>query len=231
MEQHYLGNWQSVLKDETEKEYYKELVQRVAVVPSDTLCPPPSKVFRVYQEIPPEKVKVVILGLDPYIKGEACGFSFSSEVGKIPPSLRIIFNALLKEFGQKRTDANLEDWVKQGVFLLNTVLTTERGKTLAHGSWGWQNFTGATLKHLAQSPQPVSFMIWGQEAKKAAEAYILPHIAPNKQVLVNCHPMAEIYGRYKFSEAGHFKQVNDFLVAHHETPILWALNSAPTTLS
>lgn len=226
-----LKKWYPLLKGEITKPYFGELVSRVAGVPASDLCPPAHQVFRVYRDLGPDDVKVVILGLDPYIRGEACGYSFSSEKGNVPPSLRIIFNTIRKETGQQRTDSNLADWVQQGVFLLNTVLTTERGKTLAHGKWGWQNFTGETLRHLASSSSPVVFMIWGNMAKESLVQYITPALKGPKLVLENCHPMAEIYGRYKFSESGHFTKANEFLVAHGKTPILWASSSAPTTTS
>jgi len=190
------------------------------------LCPDLENIFKAYELTQPSKVKVVILGLDPYINGEACGLSFSCQSRKIPPSLRIIFKELLESgaVSEKRTNSDLSDWANQGVLLLNTILTTERGRTLAHGAWGWQQFTGETLKYLAQCEQPVVFMAWGNHAMKSAQEYIIPYLGnrTDKLVLMSCHPAAELYGgRTKFTGNYHFQQANDFLKTQNVEEICW----------
>jgi uracil-DNA glycosylase len=190
------------------------------------LCPNLEDVFKAYELTQPDNVKVCILGLDPYINGEAHGLSFSSQKEKIPPSLRIIFKELFESgiLPNKRTNPNLEDWAAQGVLLLNTVLTTERGKTLAHGAWGWEQFTGETLKYLAESENPVVFLAWGKNAQKSIEQYVVPNIRNQmrKLLLFSYHPAAELYGgSAKFTGNGHFVKANEFLETQKLAPICW----------
>jgi uracil-DNA glycosylase len=218
-----LKDWEQILKPEISSDYFLQLTKRVDAVPDSQLCPPREQIFRAYELTQPDSVKVVVLGLDPYINMEACGLAFSCQTGKIPPSLRIIFNTLLKcgISAEKRTDGSLGDWANQGVLLLNTVLTTVRGKTLAHGAWDWQKFTGATLKYLAQSQQPIVFLVWGNDAKASCAQYIRPYVNKTKLILENCHPVAEVYGRVKFSDSKCFLQTNEFLQTYNLTPIQW----------
>lgn len=200
-----------------------ELNNKIKAVPSNDLCPARENIFRAYSSTPPEAVKVVILGLDPYTSvPPAHGLSFSCETGKTPPALRIIFNELLRSgiHTEKRTNPNLSDWAAQGVLLLNTVLTTERGKTLAHGTWGWQTFTGYVLRYLAKSDQPVVFLAWGKDAWNSMSTYVTPYQRFG-MLLSSCHPAAELYGRQKFVGNNHFVQTNQFLVERGLKPIQW----------
>lgn len=194
------------------------------------LCPKPNQIFRSLELVSPEQVKVVILGLDPYINGEACGLSFSCTTGKIPPSLRIIFNELKVSGLGAPSSGDLSLWAHQGVLLLNTILTTVLGTTLAHSNFGWQEITGAILQYLAsKEEQPIVFLIWGQEAKASRDKYINPFLKGPKLVLSTCHPAAEVYGRVKFTGCNHFAQANDFLLEHKSPIIQW--NSVPTITS
>lgn len=219
--QKQLGKWFPILSSQFREPYMQSIGSRLNSIPD--LCPSPENIFKAYELTPPEKVKVCVLGLDPYINGEAHGLAFSCETGKVPPSLRIIFTELLDSglSTERRTNANLTDWAEQGVFLLNTVLTTIRKKTLAHGAWGWQNFTGATLKYLASTPDPIAFLIWGKDAFNSAYQYIVPFKNENKLVLTSCHPAAQIYGRNKFVGNRHFVKANEFLISHGLNPIQW----------
>lgn len=226
-----LGKWYPVLRQEFSKPYMVEIGKRLSSVTE--LCPSPENIFKAYELTPPDDVKVCILGLDPYINGEAHGLCFSCETGKVPPSLRIMFTELV-DCGlstERRVDANLTDWARQGVFLLNTVLTTVRKQTLAHGAWGWQNFTGLTLKYLAESPQPIVFLIWGKDAMNSAHKYIVPYKTANKEVLYACHPAAQTYGRTKFVENRHFTAANDFLLLHGLKPIQWHNLQSPSQMT
>ena len=224
-----LQTWYTVLQKETKKKYFKVLYDKIRSI-STELCPHLSEVFRVY-ETPLEDVKVVILGLDPSPDEGDSGLAFSSNEGKVSSSLNIIFNELLKSglSTTKRTNGDLSDWSKQGVFLLNTILTTTKGKSLAHSSLGWQQFTGATLKALAQSNQPIVFMIWGDSAEETYNTYIRPYIKGSKLVLKNYHPMAEVYRRHKFTESNHFVKANRFLLKNNVKPIIWDLILQKTT--
>jgi uracil-DNA glycosylase len=230
MNKQTLKNWPEIVQKELETEYMVQIANRLQNVPDEQLCPPRHQILRAYELVQAEDVKVVVLGLDPHINEEACGLSFSCQTGKVPPPLRVIFSTFLKcgLSTARRTDGNLQDWAEQGVLLLNTVLTTTRGKTLAHGAWGWQQFTGATLKYLAQSNQPIVFLIWGNDAKASCAQYIKPFVNSNKLILENCHPVAEVYGRVKFSDSKCFLQTNEFLQAHNLKPILWDGSSQTT---
>lgn len=220
--QSHLLKWPKELQEEFDKPYIKKL-DTLLVQDSADLCPNKQDIFRAYEAVPFNAVKVVILGLDPYINGEACGMSFSCQTGKVPPSLRVIFNELLKSglSIKKRTNGDLTDWANQGVFLLNTILTTTRGRTLAHAKYGWQEFTGTTLRLLAQNPNPIVFMAWGEHAKSSISKYVTPYLSTKKLVIKNCHPAAELYGRMRFTDSGDFLEVNKFLTLNNLEPIVW----------
>lgn len=220
-----LNQWLPILNQEFQKDYLIQIGKKVGQVKN--LCPDLENIFKAYELTQPDKVKVVILGLDPYINGEACGLSFSCQSGKIPPSLRIIFKELLESgaVSEKRTNSDLSDWADQGVLLLNTVLTTERGRTLTHGAWGWQQFTGETLKYLAECSQPVVFMAWGNKAKESIDTYVRPFIKPtggDKLILTSCHPAAQLYGgKTQFTGNGHFTAANEFLKTRNIPEVCW----------
>lgn len=226
MNQNQLGKWLPILKKEFDKPYMQELNIKLLGVPDSELCPARENIFRAYSSTPPNEVKVVIVGLDPYTSvPPAHGLSFSCETGKTPPSLRIIFNELLRSgiHTEKRTNPNLSDWAAQGVLLLNTVLTTERKKTLAHGTWGWQEFTGATLRYLAENDRPIIFLSWGNDALDSMSKYVVPFVSSpsDKLILRSCHPAAELYGRKKFTGNNQFTFTNQWLMDKGLNPIKW----------
>lgn len=201
----------------------EQLNSRLIQVPNEDLCPKRENIFKAFESTPPEDVKVIICGLDPYTSvPPAHGLSFSCETGKVPPSLRIIFNELHRcgIHKEKRTNPNLLDWAAQGVLLLNTVLTTERKKTLAHGSWGWQTFTGRVLSYLAEQAKPIIFLSWGNDALNSMSKYVQPYLKKGI-VLQCCHPAAELYGRMKFTGNNQFVFANQYLIDHGLTPIQW----------
>lgn len=106
--------------------------------------------------------------------------------------------------------------------LLNTVLTTERGKTLTHEKWGWQEFTGETLRYLADLEQPIVFMAWGKNAQESVKKYCSN--GTNNLILTSCHPAAQLYGKQKFVGNKHFILANEYLIAHKLKPIQWNKN-------
>jgi uracil-DNA glycosylase len=190
----------------------------------DKLRPAPENVFNAYRSTPPSKVKVVIMGQDPYPGNEAHGLSFSSQLQSIPASLRVVFRELeLSGYG-KRTNPNLQDWADQGVLLLNSILTTTYRMPNAHKEWGWQQFTGATLKALELLDQPISFLSWGASARSIIEGVqSSPELTVKRTMLYACHPQAENYsgGKVKFTGCNHFKYTNEFLLAFNQSPIKW----------
>lgn len=171
----------------------------------------------------PSECKVIILGQDPYIRGEAHGLSFSSQLG-MTPSLEIIFEEL-ERTGFRRDEPNLTDWATQGVLLLNTILTTRLGYSLAHEHYGWQDFTKAVLFYMLMHQTPVSLMAWGRPAQEVANSVInsLPIETDHIQRLTAYHPVAEHRNpaQYKFVGCNHFVLANQWLVKRNRTPIQW----------
>jgi uracil-DNA glycosylase len=220
-----LKTWYPILKDEFDKDYMKFIGQQLAKVPD--LCPHVDNVFKAYELTPPEDVKVVILGQDPYPgAGMAHGLSFSTLGQKMPASLRIIFDELVDSglSTVRRSNKDLTDWAEQGVLMLNSVLTTKQGQALAHGTWGWQNFTGKTLEYLMNSPQPIIYMVWGKSALGLINSKWGGH--ETNIVLQSCHPAAQLYGgSQKFIGNKHFIKANDLLVQQGLKPIVWDSSS------
>ena len=139
------------------------------------IYPPSDCVFRAFELTPPQKVRVVILGQDPYHEpGQAHGLAFSVQKGvKMPPSLVNMYKEREADLGIPPSDhGDLTTWAEQGVFLLNSVLTVERGKANSHKNLGWQEFTDHVVEQLAALPQPVAFVLWGAQAQKKAAAKI-----------------------------------------------------------
>jgi len=184
-------------------------------------CIPAQKdVFKVF-DLPLEKVKVVIIDDEPSLV-HSNGLAFSTTDKN--EALRPVFVSMLKSKLSPvlRTDCNLEDWAKQGVFLLNLRLSSEKYKPFVHVNQGWEEFTGEVLSLLAKTEQPIVFIAWGTAAKQAIFQYVMPYIdSETKLILEDCHPLEEIYGKYKFSTNNHLKLANDFLNLHNKTSIIW----------
>ena len=150
--------------------YFAALQQRVgAARDAGTVYPPEERTFFALTATPPERVRAVILGQDPYHEpGQAMGLAFSVPQGeRLPPSLRNIFTELHTDLGLPQPfGGDLTPWAERGVLLLNTVLTVGRGAANSHAAWGWQRFTDAVLAAMAALPQPVAFVLWGSQAQK-----------------------------------------------------------------
>ena len=157
--------------------------QRGAVI-----YPPQENIFRALEITPPEKVKVVLVGQDPYHgAGQANGLAFSVHPGvRIPPSLRNIFKELQNDLDiPMPASGDLTHWAEQGVLLLNTVLTVQEGKPNSHKSWGWQNFTLEVFRACTRLPQPVVFLLWGGQARAFTSGLTF---SGTKAVLCSSHP-------------------------------------------
>ena len=154
-----LGAWQALLQEEFEKPYWQTISERVdTAYAASAVYPPREALFAAFRLTPPEAVRAVILGQDPYHEpGQANGLAFSVNPGvKLPPSLRNLFTELQSDCGITPPDSgDLTAWAKQGVFLLNSSLTVEAGKAASHKDFGWQTFTDAVVQRLAALPQPV----------------------------------------------------------------------------
>jgi uracil-DNA glycosylase len=180
-----------------------------------TIHPASEDVFNAFKYTHYEDVKICIIGQDPYINGEAHGLAFSCKEGfKKPPSLRVILDAVSSE--DKFTD--LTRWSKQGVFLLNTILTVEKGLSLSHAGRGWEDFTSFVISKLNNHPNKLVFMLWGANARRLAK-----YIDRTKHlVLEDMHPAATLYDpSKKFNENKMFNQANKYLIEQGYEAVNW----------
>ena len=163
-------SWSVLLREEARKEYLFLLEKKVEEAYASSICfPSRENIFEAFTLCKPQEVRVVILGQDPYHgSGEAHGLAFSVRQGiKIPPSLRNIFKELESEFGIDLTrTTDLTFWSKQGVLLLNSVLTVEKDKAGSHSKWGWEEFTNAVISFISKENKQVVFVLWGDYARK-----------------------------------------------------------------
>ncbi|MEE1676100.1 uracil-DNA glycosylase [Agarivorans aestuarii] len=215
-------NWQSLFAEQQQLDYYPRLIDKVAAqrAAAKVIYPPESEVFAAFDSCPLEQVKVVILGQDPYHgAGQAHGLSFSVPEGvKIPPSLRNIYKELATDIeGFKIPEhGNLSAWAKQGVLLLNTVLTVEQAKAHSHAKYGWETFSNAVIAYISQHCSGVVFLLWGAHAQKKGKV-----IDKNKHlVLQSVHP-SPLSAHRGFFGCGHFSQANQLLEQQGKTAINW----------
>lgn len=188
-----------------------------------TVYPPAEQVFAALQHTPPERVKAVILGQDPYHgPGQANGLAFSVNPGvQLPPSLRNIFAELESDIGcvPPANNGDLTAWAKQGVLLLNTSLTVEEGKAGSHSKIGWQNFTKGIISACAQMPQPIVFILWGAHAQELGNAV---GENPTKKKLMSPHP-SPLSAYRGFFGSKPFSKTNLLLMEMGAEPIDWTL--------
>ena len=196
--------WRALLQEETEKPYWKALAERVdAAYEAGTVYPPRAMLFSAFERTPPDKVRVVILGQDPYHEpGQANGLAFSVRPGiKLPPSLQNIYKELEADLSVPAAkNGDLTSWARQGVFLLNTVLSVQAHRANAHKDFGWQTFTDAVIAALVSLPQPIAFLLWGAQAQK--KAAIIRKSPYSRLVLESPHPSP--LGSRPFSRANAF---------------------------
>ena len=218
-----IGNdWDCVLKEEFKKDYFLRIEDFINdEYSSKTVYPPYDEIFTAFKLTPIDNVKVVILGQDPYHEeGQAHGLAFSTPDGRpIPRSLKNIFKEINSEYDYPIPESGcLEKWAKQGVFLLNTVLTVENGNANSHSKCGWQTFTDNVIKILNSQEQPIVFLLWGKQAEKKKELIT----NPNHLVLITSHP-SPFSARRGFFGCNHFKMANEFLRKNEMEEIDWKL--------
>lgn len=183
--------------------------------------PPKAQVFSAFALTPPDRVRVVILGQDPYHEpGQAHGLAFSVRPGvKVPPSLVNIYKERESDLGiSPAADGDLTHWAEQGVFLLNAVLTVERGKANSHKKLGWEAFTDHVVAALADLPQPMAFVLWGAQAQKKASMAAASQFP--RLILQGPHP-SPLSAYRGFFGSKPFSQINKFLTEHGEAPVAW----------
>ena len=215
-------SWKVALAPEFGKPYFEQLVRFLHQEKADgkVIYPPGSQIFRAFELTPLDQVKVVILGQDPYHNpGEAMGLSFSVPDGvRMPPSLRNIFTEVENDLGIRMSGRpNLENWARQGVLLLNSILTVEAGKAASHRGIGWQEFTDAVIRTLSERRQGIVFLLWGNFAK--AKAALID--SSKHHVLQAAHPSPLAGGA--FFGCRHFSKTNQILVSEGKAPIDWQL--------
>jgi len=218
------NEWYEWLKEEWEKPYFKELSSFVhEEYEHKHIYPPKDKVFSAFETCDYHDIKVVILGQDPYHgPNQAHGMCFSVCPGvPIPPSLLNMYKELKEELGcYIPNNGYLMPWAKQGVFLLNTVLTVEEGKANSHKGKGWETFTDNAIKHINELNKPVVFLLWGRNARDKAKM-----IDKNKHLVLEAAHPSPLSAYNGFFGCGHFKKTNEFLKAHGETEIDWQIRN------
>ncbi len=215
--------WLVVLKDEFEKAYMQALrAFLLRETQQYTVYPRGSDMFNAFNSAPFDKVKVVILGQDPYHgPGQAHGLCFSVPQGiKPPPSLVNIFKELELSLGLKRPSHGcLESWAQQGVFLLNTCMSVRAGMANSHAGQGWEIFTSRAIQELNDKREGIVFMLWGSSARAKAEM-----IDKSKHLVLEAPHPSPLSAHRGFLGCGHFRQANEYLQARGEEPINWALD-------
>ena len=218
------GSWANALKGEFSKDYYKKLFQTVgAEYKTHTIYPPADDIFNAFHFTPLEQVKVVILGQDPYHEpGQAHGLCFSvkPEVS-IPPSLVNIYKELEDDLGcYIPNNGYLEKWARQGVLMLNTVLTVRAHQANSHQGHGWEQFTDAIIQAVNAQDRPIVYMLWGRPAQSK-----IPMLTnPNHLILKAPHP-SPLSAYRGFFGCKHFSQANAFLKEHGISPIDWQIEN------
>ncbi len=216
--------WQTLLQSELQKPYIAQLAQALTLAyQRECVYPPREALFSAFALCQPEDVRVVILGQDPYHEpGQANGLAFSVSPGTpLPPSLRNIYQELEADLGiPPSRNGDLRHWAKQGVFLLNSVLSVRAHEANSHKALGWQQLTDAVVGALRALPQPIVFLLWGAQAqKKAACARESPY---PRLVLSSAHP-SPLSAYRGFFGSRPFSAANRFLVSHGEIPIDWKI--------
>ena len=216
------SSWKQALQSEFEQPYFSELVRFLHREKQEgkVIYPPGRQIFRAFELTPLPEVKVVILGQDPYHGyGQAMGLCFSVPEGvPAPPSLKNIFKEIEDDLGIRMSGSpDLEPWARQGVLLLNAILTVRSGEAASHSAIGWQPFTDAVIRCISERCEGVVFLLWGNFARSkralidTSRHYVLeaPHPSP--------------LARGAFFGCRHFSQTNQLLVRQGKTPINWQL--------
>ncbi len=218
------GSWEKALKGEFSKEYYKKLFIKVREeYQTRTIYPPADDIFNAFHFTPLEEVKVVILGQDPYHEpGQAHGLCFSVKPNvQIPPSLINIYKELEDDLGcYIPNNGYLEKWARQGVLMLNTVLTVRAHQANSHKDIGWEQFTDAAIRVLAEQDRPMVFVLWGKPAQRKKE---MIHNSKHL-VLESAHP-SPLSAYRGFFGSRPFSRINEYLKENGLTPIDWQIEN------
>lgn len=213
------NNWDIILKDEYEKEYFKNLLNYInEEYNNKTVYPLKENIFKALEYTDYNDIKVVILGQDPYHgEGEAQGLSFSipNDI-KITPSLRNIFKELKNDLNIERTNTDLSDWAKQGILLLNAILTVCKDTPLSHKDKGWETFTDEIIKKINEREDPVIFILWGNYARSKKKLIT----NKNHYIIESAHP-SPLSASRGFFDSKPFSKTNNILNSINKESIRW----------
>ena len=220
--------WREKLKDELDKPYYRELMEKVQEEYKNETCyPPEDKIFNALNLCPFDKVKVVIMGQDPYFhSGQAMGLSFSVPEGiHLPPSLQTLYRALgISLDASDKPLGDLTRWVEQGVLLLNTTLTVRKDKPNSHRKYKWWRFTDAVIRALDAEREHIVFILWGRIAQRKER---LVHVDNDRHMVLKAiHPSPlAVHRKGEWDGKEHFTCCNKYLNEHGIAPIDWMVVS------
>ncbi len=219
------NDWLPAIQGEFKKPYYKDLFQFVKAEYSRTVIYPPSEdIFNALHLTPLGEVKVLILGQDPYHnENQAHGLSFSVPLTQkeIPPSLQNIYQELHDDLGCEIPDNGyLEKWAKQGVLLLNTVLTVRAHQANSHKGHGWEQFTDAIIQAVNAQDRPIVYLLWGKPAQSK-----MPMLTNPKHLILQAPHPSPLSAYRGFFGCKHFSRANAFLEANGESPIDWQIEN------
>ena len=213
-------SWKKALADEFNKPYFEQLTAFVkAEYATTTVYPEGKNIFNAFNLCPLPNVKVVIIGQDPYHEPrQAHGLCFSVQDGvEFPPSLQNIFKEIESDLGTPVPQSgNLERWARQGVFLLNSILTVRAHQAASHANKGWETFTDEVIKQISDKTENVVFMLWGNYAKVKGKV-----IDTKKHLILNTVHPSPLSVYRGFFGCKHFSRANQYLTEHGKTPIIW----------
>lgn len=216
------SSWSSFINEQQQQAYFQsiQLFVEAERAAGKVIYPPEDQVLAAFDSTPLDKVRVVLIGQDPYHGPEqAHGLCFSVKHGvKTPPSLVNMYKELATDIDGFAIPehGNLSHWAEQGILMLNTVLTVEQGKAHSHAKSGWETFTANALAVLNEQPQPIIFVLWGAHAIKKGKGIN----APQHQVISGPHP-SPLSAYRGFFGCKHFSKINELLQARGEAPIDW----------
>lgn len=215
--------WDKILEEEYKKDYFINMLKTLQIeYRTKTIFPPKQDVFKALRLTDYDNIKIVILGQDPYHgTGEAEGLSFSVQDGiRKPPSLKNIFKELKDDLGYYEPESgSLIRWAKEGVLLLNSLLTVEKDKPLSHKKLGWETFTDEIIKKINEKETPVVFILWGAYAR-SKKVYITN---PNHFIIESAHP-SPFSARNGFFGSKPFSKANNFLISKKISPVNFKLD-------
>lgn len=215
-------SWLEILKDEFNKEYFIKLKENLLIEKENyNIYPPNDLIFNAFNLTPFNQVKVIILAQDPYIRqGQAMGLSFSIPKGvKYPPSLKNIFKELKNDLDiDIPANGDLTQWSKEGVLLLNSILTVRARESMSHKDLGWEIFTDQIIRKLSKYKKNLIFVLWGKKAQKKKEL-----IDDSKHLILEANHPSPFSAYYGFFNCKHFSKINEYLSKTNQKSINWKL--------